>query len=553
VSTTELQFTPGDATWHQWRKKALSDLYFFAGVICKYGDPVTMTEGMHKLMCRVVERKTGVPELDDNPYRLILMPRGTGKSTIIAQAYVLQRICQDPNTAILIANEKLDNAQAFLAAIKHQFEHNELFRALFPELIHPDTGKAKWNESEINVPRTSGRKEPTVRCQGAGAALASMHVDLIVGDDIISREAAENARRGDGQIVEAMHRWVSQLVPLLNPGYPPFPEIIFVGTRWFRGDNYEKLEEMFGYGEQRQTWSLGIKLPNGEIQSVPVHRRGDLVIFSRQVLENGRPTWPERPGYDIESLAKFRLRDPELFAANMMNNPSDEVTATFKESWLRRYTWTADRQVKFIDEEGKSRSYFVDDLDILIWVDPGGFGRRKGSDRSRGAIVVTGTTPGDAPKHLLLECFSDKVPYTAVMEKIVALATRYPPRRVFIENAGQQITFIDAVRRMAIERGVAFTIEEVTPKNEQKDARILELEPFFERGLILVGQGPQFHEFLEQYRHWPTPRADLLDVLAYGPRKWRQPVVQRTGHEARQRVEREQYLKRRGIGVALRH
>src|SRR5690606_1714515 len=183
-------------------------------------------------------------------------PRGTGKSTIVAQAYVLQRILNDPDTAILICNEKLENAQTFLTAIKHQFEHNELFRALFPELIHPDLNKVKWNETEINVNgvpyalqdgtplrvRTTGRKEPTIRCQGVGAALASQHPDFVLVDDMLSREATENARRGDGQIVKAVNRWVTQLVPLLNHGYQPFPEICFLGTRWFRGDSYEFVE-----------------------------------------------------------------------------------------------------------------------------------------------------------------------------------------------------------------------------------------------------------------------------------------------------------------------
>jgi hypothetical protein len=545
--STQLAFTPGDATWTEWRKRALTDLYFFAGVVCKYGDAVTMTEGMHKLMCRVVERRTGVPEIDQCKYRMVLMPRGTGKSTLVSQAYVLQRICRDPEIAVLICNEKLENAKSFLTAIKHQFEQNELFRALFPELIPEDTKKIKWNEEEIVVPRKGGRKEPTIKCQGVGAALASQHPDLIIVDDMLSREAAENARIGEGHITGAINRWVAQLQPLLNQGYQPFPEIVFLGTRWFRGDSYEYVEEAFGYGQPRQTWSLGLKLPNGEVQSIPVHRKGDLVIFSRQAVENGRSAWPERPGYDVESLAKIRLTDPALYSANYQNDPSDEVTATFKESWLQFYDWSGERQIQFLDASAKMRSYLIDDLDLLILVDPGGFRTKKGSDRSRGAIIVTGTTPGDNPSHLLLDLFSDQVPYTAVAEKILAMMTRYPPRRCYIEVVGQQITFYDMVRRMAAERGLQVAFDKLEPKNEQKEARILELEPFFQRGLIRIGRGPAFHEFREQYRAWPTPRADLLDVLAYGTRVWRQPPMRKNDHSARQEMERQAYLARRGM------
>lgn len=548
----EISFQEGDAVWTEMRERGKSDLYYMAGVICKYGDVVGMTEGMHKIMCKVVEKKTGVPELDTCPQRLVLMPRGSGKSTIISQAYVVQRIVQDPNIAILICNEKLENAQSFLAAIKHTFEQNELFRALYPEVIHPDIKAAnvKWNDTEINVPRTTGRKEFTVKCQGVGAALASMHPDLILVDDMVSREAAENARRGDGQLTGAINRWVNQLIPLLNQGYQPFPEIIVLGTRWYRGDPYEHVEVAFGYGMPRKTWHLGLKLANGDIQSLPVHRAGDLVIFSRQVIENGRAAWPERPGYDLESLAKFRLRDPALYAANMMNDPSDEITATFKESWLQFYDWSGEQSLTWVDAQAKTRNVFLADLDLLVLVDPGGFGRAKGSDRSRGAILVTGSTSGENPEHLVLDAFSDKVPYTVVAEKILALATRYPPRRVFIEEVGQQAAFYDLVVQTAKKRGLNLAFDKLTPKNRDKDARILGLEPYFQRGMIRFGKGPQFHELREQYRAWPTPRADLLDVLAYGPEVWRQQRVSRQGVEARQRMEKEAVLAR--MGVALR-
>lgn len=547
--TQQITFTKGDPTWVAWRRRAVEDLYWFAGVVCGYADGVGMTEGMHRMMTLVASRKTGVPEVDGKKFRMVLMPRGTGKSTLISQAYVLQRICQDPNIAILIANEKLENAQSFLSAIKYQFEQNDLFRALFPELIHADTQKAKWNETEINVPRSTGRKEPTIRCTGVGAALASQHPDLIIVDDMLSREAAENARVGGGHITGAINRWVAQLQPLLNPGYKPFPEIVFLGTRWFRGDSYEYVEEAFGYGQPRRTYVLGVKLPNGETQSLPVHVKGDIVVFTRQAIEHGRPSWPERPGYDIESLAKLRLTDPQLYAANYQNDPSDDVTATFKEAWLQYYQWSSEDQVQCTDHTGKPRSYLLADLDVLILVDPGGFKQKKGSDRSRGAIVVTGTTPGENPLHLVLDVYSEPVPYTTVAEKILAFATRYPPRRVWIEVQGQQIAFYDLVRRMASDRGMTLAFDQLETKNVAKESRILDLEPYFQRGTIRIGSGANFHEFREQYRAWPTPRADLLDVLAYGTKVWRQGTASRTNHAARQAAERDQYLQRRGLAL----
>ena len=542
-----INFTPGDATWHAYRAKAKTDLFWFAGVVLNLGDVVGMTDGMHGLMCKVAAHNTGIPEIDQCPHRMTLMPRGTGKSALITQARALQLIINDPNTAILIANERLDNAVTFLSAIKHHFEDNEFFRGLFPELIPPDFNKTTWSETKIIVPRSSGRIEPTVNVIGAGGTVTGQHPDHIFADDIISREAMENARRGDGGITQQMNRWVNQLLPLLNSGCQPYPTLNFQGTRWYRGDTYEHIEEAFGNGEERRTWLLQIKTENGETMPVQVHRRGDLVIFTRQVMENGRATWPERPGYDLESLAKIRLRDPELFAANYMNDPADDLTATFKEAWVQTYSWVNDQQLQWTDANAKQQSAFLADLDILILVDPGGFARAKGGDRMRAAIIVTGSTMNTVPEHMILETYSEKVAFTLVAEKILTLCTRYTPRRVYIEEVGQQAAFLELVKRLAAERGVALPLESIDPQGQDKDARILGLEPWFQRGLIRFGGGKDFHELREQYQGFPkSPRKDLLDALAYGPRVWRKPMQGARTASMRQQQEREAYYSRLG-------
>ena len=546
-SQLSVSFTPGDATWHRLRDRARSDLFFLAGVILKLGDAVGMTEGMHRLLCRVAERRTGVPELDQCPHRLFLMPRGTGKSSLITQAYAIQCILNDPNTALLISNERLDNAVGFLAAIKGHFESNELFRALFPEVIPPDFNKTTWSEVKTNVPRTTGRIECTITCIGAGGTVTGQHPDKIFADDMISREAMENARRGDGGITQQMNRWVNQLLPLLNAGALPFPEINVIGTRWYRGDSYEHVETAFGNGEERKTWLLSVRMPNGETMPVPVHRRGDLLIFSRQVMENGRPVWPERPGYDVDALAKFRLRDPELYAANMMNDPTDDLTATFKEAWLDTYQWVNDGQIQWT-ADAKTQNAMLDELDILVLVDPGGFAKAKGGDRMRGAILVTGSTLGTTPTHFVLDAYSEPVTFNQLAEQILTFTTRYTPRRVFIEEVGQQAAFLELVRRLAADRGVMLPLERMTPEGQNKEAKILRLEPWFQRGLIRVGAGAVFHELREQYRSFPRgTRVDLLDTLSYGPKVWRKAQMTPKTAQQRQDAERMQYYAKRGV------
>src|SRR3954465_3920212 len=171
------------------RDKGLKSLYFFAHTICRYGSRVPMTEPAHKLLCKIVERRTGVKTLDSAHIRKFEMPRGTGKTTVITQAYLLQRICRNPNVAIMLVNEGEQTAIAILDEIKQQIMHNELLRVLYPEIVPDDFKETTWAAKQIIVKRTESRKEPTVFVVGVGGTKTGMHPDIIFVDDMLSREA----------------------------------------------------------------------------------------------------------------------------------------------------------------------------------------------------------------------------------------------------------------------------------------------------------------------------------------------------------------------------
>lgn len=99
-----------------------------------------------------------------------------------------------------------------------------------------------------------------------------------------------------------------------------------------------------------------------------------------------------------------------------MNNPSDEVTSTFRDSWILYYDKLDDETYRITDGTGAKRTYASDDLDRLLFVDPGGFGSRGNEDRARAAIVAVGSS--GRGEHLLLDCYSEKDTFLACAEKI---------------------------------------------------------------------------------------------------------------------------------------
>lgn len=546
---TTLKFTQGDAEWTRLRNLALTDLYWLADVVLGYGPRVPMHEHAHRVLCRVAEGRTGHAAIDDAHVLRIELPREWGKTTTITQALPIQLICRDPNISILIANEKEQNARDFLAAIKWQFESNNFLRALFPEVIPKDFNSTVWSSSRIVVNRDSGRKEPTIFVTGVGGTVTGMHPDVIIVDDMISREAMENARAGSWQIMHQVNRWINQLRPLVSKGYARW-RIYFIGTRWWHGDSYDHIDLAYGYGEAKTSYTLRYPLPNGEVQTLTATRAGDLVTFKRAAIEHGRSSFPEK--WTLDDLARMRLVDEALFACNMMNNPSDERTATFKESWLKYFQWVSEHQLSYTDGGGTQRIVGVHDLDVLIFVDPGGFQVRQVEDRARPAVAVVGDDRRG--NYLVLDLYNEKDTYLAAIAQIVSWCTRYSPRKIYTERAGQQAAFAQLLRTALRDAGLNVPVDDTTlkPGTTQKEVRVLQLEPYFQRGQIIVGTGAAFHTFREQYTQFPrTARVDVLDVLAYVPRvvKPRAGLAQHRSQQERQNAELAMYRQRRYGGA----
>ena len=919
---TQLIVRQGDKEWRKRRERAKSDLFWFAEEVLKYGTKIPMHRHSHLLLCKVASATTGNPTLDEKPFAKILTPREWGKTSAITIAMTIQWLCQDPETSILLCNEREQNAKDFLAEIKHHFEANDYFRMLFPELIPDSWQDTQWSGTRITIKRESGRKEPSVFVIGVGGTATGMHPDRVVVDDMISREAAENARRGSWQIMEEINRWTHQLEPLLSSRPMHGRRITFIGTNWFVNDCYDHIEDFFGSEAEPQEWVLSTQVEGGK-QSLPVTTKGGLVIFRRSVREDNQWSWPEK--YPEEKMLRLQREDPILYSCfppetlvttewgdrpiaeitegtkvrthrgawesvvaarvsphdgelvgvrpwgsplmywstpthgywsspavryrgllvgpsskpvtgsghtktlalpstatwqkadalaigdvlwtpipraeewpeewpmelrhpevwrlighwigdgsisrnplgpksfcishvfdyrdrttaeryasivrgylgrkarlfrkgqcwtfcyghtelapllwnarlgrpgqkilpvwveslpvqcqteflegyldadgclnalgrdlgvsvclpllsqiqriaarlgftstiartgknhkqrvskiprlgmasqqlfsitidrrpserrqgkvwidgdwfcrrirllsrklyrgavynltveadhsytlsantvvrncNYLNAPAAEGTAVFKPEWIKdkTFTWVDPWTVRYVGMNGVQTHLHLNQLDTVMIVDPGGFGKRTSEDRARAAIGVLGHTPSG--EILFLDCWSEKETYVAAQKQIVAKARQYHVRKIGIENAGQQVTFIDQTRALLNTANVFCAIEELKTENREKDDRILQLEPYFQRGVFYIGSGAVFTEFRQQYAQFPrTARRDILDMLAYLPKmlKPRAATLQGQTPQTRRDAEIARYYARRGMPTTRR-
>jgi predicted phage terminase large subunit-like protein len=399
-------------------------------------------------------------------FRLILMPRGTFKSTISTISFPLQLLLINPNIRILIDSETFDKSRAFMSEIRGHLESNEKYRELFKCLhgIYPDSkkGTEKWGDTEINVSaRTKKAKEPNLSCSGVGVTKVGMHYDVIISDDLHSEKNVTNKE----QIQQVIDHYKLNL-SLLEPD----GAMIVIGTRWDYLDLYQYIIDN------------------------ELHR---FCVYAQQAEKaGGRLLFPER--LTKEFLESQRMsQGSSIYSMQYQNLPIDDETATFKHSLMRR-----------VDES------FVKDRPInwFLMVDPA-ISQESTADDT--AFVVAGF---DQQRNIYVRHITyGKFTPSEIVNQVFYLYEQYKPRAVSIETVAFQKTLQYAINDMMRERGWWIPLKEVKRKtNQSKESRIRGLQPYYEFGHIYHMNTCKGVDELEyQLIHFPKGRKDdIIDALA---------------------------------------
>lgn len=170
--------------------------------------------------------------------KLIVMPRGTFKSSICSVAYPIWCLLRDPDERILLDSELYSNSKNFLREIKMHLASTAL-TDIFGEFRNP----ACWNEGEIIIAqRNRVIKEASITASGIGAEKTGQHYDRIIIDDLNS---PSNSHTKEGQEKVLMHYKYN--TSILEPN----GTMAIVGTRYAEGDTigYALRNEVLGLSE----------------------------------------------------------------------------------------------------------------------------------------------------------------------------------------------------------------------------------------------------------------------------------------------------------------
>lgn len=453
----------------------LSSTYAFGKFVCNFPD---LDPDFHGMMCRWI----------DGPSRLKLglAPRGHLKSHCWTIASSLRRATKDPDMRVLICNEVLDNAIKFLSVMQ-SIVLSPIYGWLFPEVI-PDLRKVRWNQTQLELRRSKNHPQPTVEVIGVGGASTSNHYDLIVNDDIATREARESPT----VMQKAIDQRILARSLMVNPSKS---EVYDVGTRWHPNDVHD--------------WVLK-NVPSVDYFKVSIWK------------EEGVPWFPAFfPPHVIEETR--REYGATLFALNYLNEAIGHGASDFDIRFLRNYEMTTDAdggEILLLERKEGIRAVRLSDTYRFQTIDAG---LSPESTDARTANVVVALCPpnGNEPFDIVvLEAKATKSGPADVVTKSHEVYERWDPMFAAIEVFGGHVTFFHWMAETFPDMRIR---KLPTDTKKSKDTRIREFYPFVEQGRVYVHRQTSA-DLVDEMAAYPNGKTvDLLDALAYGPKIWLPP------------------------------
>lgn len=445
------------------RVKALEDLFIFNKFVLGIEGGAGKTElaDFHREICHFVTD-------DQKKKKLMLVPRGHLKSTLITIGYCVQQIVKNPNIRILIRSATWQMAVDFLTEIKNHLTKNEELIRLYG---HIADSPSEWSQDRITLQRTDTNvKGPTVWAMGIDGNLVGSHPDLIIDDDLVNRE---NVRTTEGQ--QKVILKYKDTLDLLEVG----GQYILIGTRWSEGDLYGWILDKDN--DIKQSYNVMIRQAY----------QGNL-----ETGEGFQALWPEK---FTQKELKTRLREKGWyeFSAQYLNDCIPDEAATFKRTWFKYYDMT--------DVRGKQ-------LNKYIMVDPA-ISLKKEADYT--AMVVVGID--QFQNIFVLDVIRGHWTPNEVINAMFALQELWHPMYFGLETVAYQKALSYTLREEMQKRGRFMSIKELLPNDRSKDQRIQGLQPLYENGKVHHRKDlPLNWAFEGELTSFPRGKNDdMIDAFAY--------------------------------------
>ena len=266
----------------------------------------------HENLCNWIQWHVEHPtlELSGEPKDInlnVVLARGCLKSTIITKYFPVWMCLKDPNYRWLIATNTVPNARKKIEDIRGLFDSNNVFRALFPELL-PKLHD-RWTNEAAEIARTRSFPEATFECAGRRTRKTGTHYNGIIEDDTVAPADTDmglDLTTPSTEELEQSIGWHKSSTSLLVPKGVRIS--IVVTTRWGEDD-------LVAYIRKHESY---------KVFDLPAQRRDGSVVFSTL--------------YSPEKLEEIRNRvGPYMFSCLYLNLPMDASLRVFQKEGFQFY------------------------------------------------------------------------------------------------------------------------------------------------------------------------------------------------------------------------
>ena len=435
-----------DSKLKEYAKKGRDDLYWLCKNVLGYSK---VQPKPHKELISFMEKST-------KRTRLILMPRGSFKSSVITVAYTIQQMIRNPNIRILISSETQNKSIKFVSEIKAHIEGNEKFKALYGNWMNRGN---IWKSNEFVIkPRTRPKKEPTIMAGSLErGSLTGLHFDYVVLDDVVSQANTNN----EDQIEKTINHY-KLLLSVLDPG----GFITTIGTVWGAYSLYSFLNDPEGPEFENTNYFHRAAEDNEGKLLMPD-------ILSREFLEQQKKT-----------------QGSYIYSCQYLNKADYSTFAFFKEEDIQIYKDPPDGLIYFMSCDPAISLKATSDFTAIIVVGMDFYGN-----------------------WYIVECVEDKMEPSDLINKVFELNSKYPVQCMAMENFALEKILKISLDEEMVRRNSFIPIRSLkTNTRISKEARIKSLQPVFEQKKVHIKA--DMKSLIRQIVQFPHLKFDdLIDCL----------------------------------------
>jgi hypothetical protein len=498
------------------RLNSLGSLFFFT----KHTLQKNRLSALHEIICNTLQ--------SEHLFLVLQMPMSSYKTTIsiglsifwalpftsrdedemrklgYGDAWIrYMKAIHNQNFRTLVTHEIADQAVNIGHGVDQAYENNDIFRDVFRDIL-PDRN-CTWNNAHKFQLRLPGA-DPTTgtfEYRGVGQALQGIHVNGIINDDNVGREAQQSVLRGDGRVMADTINWWQQCGTRFDPAVGKDRRQLVVGNPWCYGD--------------LNSW-IQANMPEFK--------------FETHDAEGGccklhPPNTPILPEWTMELLHREKQRleasgqtgDYEHFYRVMHTLPGERI---FKIDLLHYFKFKQSRpdlplqdirNILLLEHEPKDGEVKDDfqpgGLTLRMIVDPN---HAKKVNRKEHVIWVVGYDE-ETTGIYLLSLWTGDCGYTELVEEIYSTAKRWRLDNFWMGTlAAELLDFYLRQKDRQVEPKLRLTVNMFPDDDSQAGMknRIEALEPIIPQ--LWVHRGSQ-QKFVNQMDKYPAAAVDTLDVL----------------------------------------